>query len=248
MYDFDLHMRFLKSATEAWFSYASASAAAVGVMNDRIHDTAAPVSKAQPLNPFDPFSWWTSALAATTVAPVRQPPVNPFDPFGLFSTALNGVSPTTPAFPNPFAAFNPFQFASFASNPFVPAGLGHLASMSPADFQQNIALANGWTNILQAWSWAMPPAASGFYQMPMTAWLMSAGLPYSVAAPTAKANAASMDAAEAAREGFDRVMSHFNTKDGPAAAPVSMLPNMMMMFVTPWLPGQTPAATDTRTV
>jgi hypothetical protein len=186
-------------------------------------------------------------MTGKTAAPAPQPPVNMFDPFGFFSTARPGFA----MFAGPGRDFgaSAFQFASTpfgsfsapmfgqprasAYGPFAPM-IEAWSAFAPTP-QQVMPAAKGWVDIMQAWSWAMPQTSWGLYQMPMTAWLMSQGMPYAVAMPTAKANTASMDAAEAVREGFERAMSSFRTDGGHAVTPVSMLPTAMLALMAPWL-------------
>lgn len=66
-------------------------------------------------------------------------------------------------------------------------------------------------------TWAMT-------QTPLTAMLMSSGVPYSVASPSAKAGTYAMDAAEAAREQMQQVYAAYRTDGGHAAAQFVMLP------------------------
>jgi hypothetical protein len=63
-----------------------------------------------------------------------------------------------------------------------------------------------------------------YMQMPLTAMLMSSGMPYSVASPSAKASTAAMDAADAARQQLDKVYSAYRSDGGHAAAQLVILP------------------------
>lgn len=236
VYDFDLHMRFLKNATEAWFNYASAGAAACGAWQDKLENApaaAAPPSSAVPVNP---FSWWMDMVMPREAAPVAKPApaANPFTwwmdaftprPVAQAAAALPVGLPDFGSgffqFAQPFAAFTP---GAQTSSPFSPS--------------HAMNAANGFADMMQACGFAWPRASWNMFQTPMTAWLMSSGLPYAVAAPTARANAASMEAADAAREGFNRVFSSFRTDGGHASASVSVmntLPKFIMLFLAPWL-------------
>ena len=57
-----------------------------------------------------------------------------------------------------------------------------------------------------------------FYQTPLTAMMLSAGLPYTVAAPTARASTATMDAAEAAHQQIMNVFSAYRSDGGHGTA------------------------------
>lgn len=63
-----------------------------------------------------------------------------------------------------------------------------------------------------------------YMQAPLTAMLMSSGLPYTVAAPSARASTCAMDAADAAREQMEKVYAAYRTDGGHAAAQLVMLP------------------------
>lgn len=100
------------------------------------------------------------------------------------------------------------------------AGFFQFAPKFSAKSPLSASWSNPWTDMMQTCCWTWPQASWSAFQMPMTAWLMALGLPYAVAAPTARANAASMDAAVAARESFDRMMSGFRTDSGHAMTPL----------------------------
>jgi hypothetical protein len=97
---------------------------------------------------------------------------------------------------------------------------------------------NAWTigmaEMMTAYSRTFPQFSWNIMQGPMTAWLMAIGLPYTVAAPAARGNAASMDAAAAAREGFDRMCASFRTDGGHAVAPILGLEPLKMMLAPYW--------------
>ncbi len=100
------------------------------------------------------------------------------------------------------------------------------------------AMPNAWTSgmveMMTAYSRAFPQFSWTIMQGPMTAWLMAIGLPYTVAAPAARGNAASMDAAAAAREGFDRLCASFRSDGGHAVSPLLSLPAVNMMLAPYW--------------
>ena len=208
-------MRFLKSASDAWFNYATAAIAACGAWQNHISNQVdtAPAPKPAPVTPATPyeqaFTWWAEMF--TPKVPAKQAPDfgAGFFQFALPTAAHSGFNPAT--------MFNPFNaFAvpsSTTPNPWVA----------------------GWTEMMTAYSKNMPQFSWNIFQGPMTAWLMSAGLPYDVAVPTARGNTASMDAAVAARESFNRMYASFRTDGGHAVAPVlSSMPPPMQMFLAPY--------------
>lgn len=123
-----------------------------------------------------------------------------------------------------------FPAADFGASFFQFASPGQFGALPSATQWQN-----GWTEMLQNCCWAWPQVSWGFFQAPMTAMLMSAGLPYSVAAPTARANAASMDAVDAARQGMDKWYASFRTDGGHGFVPPASWQNLMLIMLAPWL-------------
>lgn len=219
-------MKFIKNATDAWFSYASAGAAACGAWQDRLEDglPAAPV----PAAPANLFSWWTDMFLPRQEAPAANPFSWWMDTFmprqgGNTAAAMPAALPDFGAgffqFAQPFASFST---PSMARSAFAPS--------------QAMSAANSFADMMQAWGLPWPRASWNMCQMPMTAWLMSSGLPYAVAEPTARGNAASMEAADAAREGMNRAFSAFRTDGGHASASLmETVPKLMMLFMAPWL-------------
>lgn len=69
-----------------------------------------------------------------------------------------------------------------------------------------------------------PAMTWAYMQTPLTAMLMQSGMPYTVAAPSAKASTYAMDAADAAREQIEHVYASYRTDGGHAAAQLVMLP------------------------
>ena len=210
LYDFDLHMRFIKSATEAWFSYATAGFAALSALQDRL------------------------ANGNIEILPPAAPAPIPAGPYGnMFSWWLDMFTPKAAAAPAGVADFGAaaFQFSPFAAA-FKPFAWGSSSTANPwMDGWQDMmkSMMQGWGS--QGWgmqgaqAWGFPQMSWSAFQMPMTAWLMAAGLPYSVAEPTARGNTASMDAAAAARESLDRIFSSMRTDGGHALSPgITFLP------------------------
>jgi hypothetical protein len=83
---------------------------------------------------------------------------------------------------------------------------------------------SAWLNMFP-YAAATPPAA-----WPMAFMMMASGVPRSVAFPTAEANVAVMDAADAAAVSVQRVMSSYRSDGGHAVARQSWPPTQFMML------------------
>ncbi len=227
MFDFECQMRFWKCATEAAFGYASATMAAVTVMQDHVHDQIGGEDRQRAPAPFSfdafspfvsPFQWWTPPQPASPFMPFMG---GGFPDFArMFFPAAPAQSPMMQAW-NPFAlaAAGPFpDFSQFFANPFFN---------SPWHTQ--------WAGMMRSYGWPVPEPSWMMWQHPMTAALMSAGMPYSVASPTARANASAMDAADAARDGFNKAFSSYHSDGRHAAARTTPIPDLMSLMMAPWL-------------
>lgn len=204
MFDFDLTLRFWRSATEAFFESGSATLAAASTLHERF---VPPPAKPEP-PPFDalnPMSWATTwcQVAFPATAPAKRAsetrPQNIFDPNVWLSAWMPGIRPAVPCTPDQWMKlYTDFWFANSLKWP--PA--------SP------------WT----------------MWQTPLTMMMMSAGMPYAVASPAARASTATMDAADAAREQFARVFSAYRSDGGHAAAAVAQWPALAAPAnLRPWL-------------
>jgi hypothetical protein len=111
-------------------------------------------------------------------------------------------APSTPASPFPFAAF---PFAPFATTPGV----------------------NPFQGPLQAWFSGFPFAAAT-PAWPMAFMLIAYGIPSAVAWPTAEANVAAIDAADAAAVTVRQAFSSYRTDGGHSAR--QWPPEQLMMF------------------
>lgn len=214
MYDFDLHMRFVRSMTDAWFNYATAGFAAYGAMQNHIANQLDEEPAAEPQAPASPYeqavTWWTDFFMPKAAVPsvISADFAAPFFQFGPMHTSHNA-----------------FDFGAMM-NPFNGFGA------SPA------TLPNAWTSgmveMMSAYTRTIPQFSWSIMHGPMTALLMAIGLPYTVAAPAARGNASSMDAAAAAREGFDRMCASFRSDSGYAVSPMMGLAPMNMMLAPYW--------------
>ena len=254
LYDFDLHMRFIKSATEAWFNYATAGWVALEVwQNQAVNSLASQPEPAKPpvqTLPDNPFTWWMSVFTPASQPQARTPAPQPLaaNPFTWWMDALAPASQPAPSTKSDFGApFFQFSPAAAAFNPNAFFGGGAASGANPwAMMPWMSASSTPWGNnpwasglpemMQQACCWTWPQASFSMFQMPMTAWLMAVGIPYSVAAPTARANTASMDAAQAAREGFEKAMTSFKTDGGHAmTTALQSLPKLTPLLFSFWL-------------
>jgi hypothetical protein len=157
-------------------------------------------------------------------------------------------SPET-GFRRPAEAASPFdmwpsparEFFKSAASPWSNAGWNG----SPQNaFAQRMAMAP-----VTAW-WGMFPLQGNPSSWPMAYALMSAGMPRSVALPTAEANTAALEAAEAATEQINDVFATYRSESGYAVAQIISPRKLMVAFFMaplgaaasfPWLmPTSTP--------
>lgn len=218
LYDFDLQMRFVRSMTDAWFNYATAGFAAYGALQNHIANQLdeAPAAPTQaPASPYvQAFGWWMDLFVPPSAKPAPRPAATPAD----FAAAFFQFAPS-------HTSHNAFDFGAMM-NPFN--AFGATTAVMPN------AWTSGMAEMMTAYSRTFPQFSWTIMQGPMTAWLMAIGLPYTVAAPAARGNAASMDAAAAAREGFGRMCASFRSDGGHAVAPILGLPAVNMMLAPYW--------------
>ncbi|MEQ1671803.1 MAG: hypothetical protein ABL893_13155 [Hyphomicrobium sp.] len=201
----------------------------------------ATTSKAAP-NPFASL-WW--------LAPWQQ---SAGQMWGQSSNIQSRAAAPNPLATNPFAmnpfALNPFLTA-FMSNPFMGAAAKPAPSANPF-FDMNPFVSQWfetyWSNAASVWTgqpkkptlwgfglqpatehpfaafWPFPVSPWGYMQTPLTAAMMSAGMPFKVASPSAKASTAAMDAAHAAQQQMEKVYSAYRSDGGHAAAQIMTLP------------------------
>lgn len=214
MYDFDTHMRFMRSAMDAWFNYTTAATAACGAWQDQVSNQLGARVESKPAAPASPyeqaFSWWTN----------------------MFMPHLGQQKQSAQDFGAGFFQFSPMHnlYTGFDFMKMFSPFHGFAAPSA----QMSNPWASNWMEAMMAYSRAMPQFSWTIFQAPMTAWLMAAGMPYSVAAPTARGNAASMDAAIAVQQGFDKMYSSFRTDGGHASSPAVSAMQPMTMFLAPY--------------
>jgi hypothetical protein len=102
-----------------------------------------------------------------------------------------------------------------------------------------VRLSNAWAASpmfapVRAW-WGMFPLEGNPASWPMAYAMMSAGVPRSVALPTAEANAAAIDAADAASASVDHAFSSYRSESGFAVAQIiSPKAWLSALFVAPF--------------
>lgn len=213
MYDFDQHVRFITRATEAAFGYAALSMAAAGAWQDQALDQNPRASSAQTQpDMFNPFSW----MAAAWQAPM-QPWLGVFPGFA----AIPGFAPMRSEFGASF-------FDTPVAQPFAQCAKPFGMSPSAGAWQRD------WSDAMIACCWAWPQASWMMWHQPMTAALMSYGMPYPVASQAARANAAAMDAADAARDTFKFEFSSYQSGGGHASSQIAPWSQYATAFA-PWL-------------
>ena len=233
MLDFDLQMRFFKSASDAFVEFTSAAFASAAHIQDQItHSVSQPGQSSYDsgFNAFSPLSWWSAAIA--------QPSQSAF-----FSATPN----FGPAFFQvPSAMMSPMAPLAQFWSAFLPAP----APLTPAFGTQAFGLGGngidfGLNDMMRAWgapavSWTQPfswtpPFSWTMYQWPWTMMLISAGMPHAIASPTARGSAASLDAADAAREQMSRLFSAYRSDGGHASAQIVQSPAALMVTTMPWM-------------
>jgi hypothetical protein len=137
----------------------------------------------------------------------------------------------------------PRPYRSAVSNPDAYSRSPSVPTMP--DF---VRLSNAWAASpmfapVRAW-WGLFPLEGNPSSWPMAYAMMTAGVPRSVALPTAEANVAAMDAAEAAKASIDHAFGTYRSESGFAVAqivssPKSWLSALMLapfaaQIKTPW--------------
>lgn len=168
-------------------------------------------------------AWQDQALDRSPCESAAQPQPDMFNPLSWMSSALQGsMPPWFGMFPG-LGAGNaprlPDYGASFFGTPMGP---------SAGDWQRD------WSDAMTACCWAWPQSSWMMWHQPMTASLMGCGLPYPVASQAARANAAALDAADAARETFKFEFSSYQSGGGHASSQIGQWSQYATAFA-PWL-------------
>jgi hypothetical protein len=205
VYDFDLQLRFWRGVTDAYW-----------------HGTEAALAASQ--------AWRDEVLSPKVEAKKPAPPPFPLMDLTLWGWPAPNAKPSTAS-----SAVNPFMVNPFTANPFMANPFMNMMPWVEIFWRQSMEAwpksQPTWNGIPQPnfpamlmpfWGWAATPW--GFMQTPLTAMMMNAGFPYTVASPSAKAGTAAMDAADAARQQMEKVFSAYRSDGGHAAAQLMSMP------------------------
>lgn len=199
MFDVALQMRFWRNFSDAMTHGTEAAFAAAAV--------------------------WQKEMLAATQEPSRSPALSkpaamplPFWPMSL----LGSASTRSMASGSSMACFAPWAVMSANDATSVFAPWANFYSQAITALGPNGPYAQMAKTFAPYLPW--PVMTWAYMQTPLTAMLMSSGMPYTVAAPSAKASTCAMDAADAAREQMEKVYSAYRSDGGHAAAQLVMLP------------------------
>ena len=204
MFDFDLQLRFWRSAMDSMMHGTQASLASAAAWQDQAAARTSASQRPQTVV-YNPWAWmmppqndaWGGAFKIFEMNPFLAPMLN------ALKTPSNPFFPTQPA----VAAWMPFgQTMTGSASGWTAPGAANFFPELMASF----------------WTW--PSSPWDLYRTPLTAMMMTAGLPYDVASPSAKAGTCAMDAADAARQQMDNLFSAYRSDGGHAAAQVLTLP------------------------
>ena len=144
------------------------------------------------------------------------------------ASGSSGQAPVPQSFPGTAFAMWPWANAS-APAPLAPANpflammpwMQTFSGQSPSAWPMAGSVWNPWQAVAPPAAftpfWPFPVMTWAYMQTPLTMMMMSAGLPYDVASPSAKASTAVMDAADAARQQMENVFSAYRSEGGHAA-------------------------------
>ena len=216
MLDRDLQQRFASRCTDAALGYSAASTAAYAAFADQVLNFWSSVlqpSASKP--PPGPLSWnWPVPLAPPAPA---APQFNPFNPFDWMVPAAPPPKPAAPALPT-----NPWE----AMSAFAEAMSGALSAMSATPVRPLAPAANP----MAAWLTTLP-FASAPASWPMAFMMISSGVPHTIAWPTAEANAAVLEAADAATQSIKQVFASYHSEGGHASSHGTWPPTEMLTLI-----------------
>ena len=209
MIDFELQMRFWRNFTDAVLHSTDASFAAASIWQDQNLASGKSPGVAAPVPAPSMTGWpWIAAFApAPKESALAWPQMWWLD------------TPAPAAASNPFAAMMPTQMLSMMTA-FMP--WADTMWQAASAFGPQSPMAQMAKTMAPFWPW--PDLTWTYMQTPLTAMLMSTGMPYAVASPSAKASTAAMDAADAARQQLDHVYAACNSDSGKAAMQLAILP------------------------
>jgi hypothetical protein len=222
MLDPHLQERFARRCADAAFGYQAASTAAYAAFSEQVLNFWSDVLK----TPREEAQHWKWPVPST--AP--QATAAPFNPFAAF--AFPWMTPPQPKAPAPPS--NPWEAMLAFANAMTSAMVPPSASTSVGTATGN-PFANAFANPMLAW-WSMFPTATQSAAWPMACMMMSSGVPHAVAWPTAEANAAVMDAADAATQSIKQVMASYRTDGGHGTASVAVWPHESMLTFAALVP------------
>lgn len=191
-------------------------------------------SSADLANPLKAWEWAFDVLHVKSDAPVKATMPTASAAFGSFGgQAVAGwpiLAPWLAAMQQ--AALRPAlvmpMFGVPASNPFAAAfnGPSQKPMMISSPMFDPARVHQSMNDMARAF-WTMPAMPWTLWHMPMATMFVSAGMPYAVAAPFARASAAALDAADAARlqavEAFE-AYSAYRSDGGHASAQIITWP------------------------
>jgi hypothetical protein len=204
VFDFDLQLKFWRGMTDAMLHGTQATLAAASSFQDHVlaHDAARPETGSRVANrgarPYSVGLWWLG-------------------PWQALWTGNAGSQ-----FRNPYASLFPMMDPSAWTTLFSPTAWPTVCGTSNQWPQWGQGPAAALGPLASIWPWSTMGWAA--MQTPFTAMLVSAGMPYKVASPSAKASTAALDAAHAARQQMDKVYSAYRSDGGHAAAQIVMMP------------------------
>jgi hypothetical protein len=219
MLDPELQKRFASRCTDAALGYSAASTAAYAAFADQVLNFWSAVLQAPAAKPQPSSQLWNWPVPMAPPAP--PPPTPQFNPFNPFDWMLPAPPPPMP--PAPALPTNPWD----AMSAFANAMSGTLSAMSATPIRP-LAPA---TNPMAAWLTTLP-FASAPASWPMAFMMMSSGVPHTVAWPTAEANAAVLDAADAATQSIKKVFASYHSEGGHASSHGTWPPTDMLTLLT----------------
>jgi len=193
--DAELNARFARSCTDAAFGYARAATAAYAAVANQT------------------LEFWANAANPTSRGPAAA-----FDPWGITTRQAPKPAVALPFgnWPNPALEFFKMSNAWAANSPW--GGSAWTASPWGAQGANGVAAQLAFSPVA-AW-WAMFPLNGNPASWPMAYSLMTAGVPSSVAWPTAEANTAALEAAEVATDALNAAFATYRSESGYAMTTV----------------------------
>lgn len=222
MFDYDLQVRFWRGLTDAMMhstdaSLATASAWQSAYLQSSDAAKPAPVPVAPALTAASsPVSFWWLGPWQSMMSAAGSVASNVASPMCAPTPRMITSTPTA-------MAMNPWLGAWMQM--FVRMPTAPVPQMQPADFWKywGASPAKVFAGPFASfWPWSA--MRWDHVQSPITAMFMSVGMPFAIAAPSAKASTAALDAAHAAREQMDKLYAVYRSDSGHAVAQIAALP------------------------